>query len=55
MPRKRRKQKNRENKFKSACGYVAVNKIDYTRRDYMSPGKLVAWADYIWIEDGKGA
>lgn len=52
MPRKRRKQKNRANKNKSRSGYVIVNQVDYTRRDYMSPGKLVAWAEW---REGKQA
>jgi len=50
MPRKRRKQKNRKNKIKTGSGYVIINSRDYSRRDYMSPGKLVAWADWV---DGK--
>lgn len=46
MARKSRRQK-RKKKVKK--GHVIVNKKDYTRRDYISPGKLVAWAE--WVED----
>lgn len=49
MPRKRRKYKSRKGKYQG--GYVVVNRKDYTRHDYMSPGKLVAWAE--WIEGKK--
>lgn len=47
VARKRRKWKNRPDKYRG--GYVIVNKKDYAKRDYLSPGKLVAWAE--WIPD----
>lgn len=49
VARKRRKWKNRPDKYRG--GYVIVNKKDYAKRDYLSPGKLVAWAE--WIEHEK--
>lgn len=49
MPRKSRKRKQRPNKYQS--GTVLVNRKDYTRHDYISPGRLVAWAE--WIPDRK--
>lgn len=49
MPRRRRKRKNRPDKYRG--GKVIVNRIDYSIRDYMSPGKLVAWAE--WVPCGK--
>ena len=45
MPRKRRKYKHRPGKYRG--GQVIVNKKDYTRRDRISPGRLVAWAEWI--------
>ncbi|MCK9326826.1 MAG: hypothetical protein M0P69_15140 [Bacteroidales bacterium] len=45
MPRKRRKYKHRPGKYRG--GQVIVNKKDYTRRDHISPGRLVAWAEWI--------
>lgn len=45
MPRKRRKYKHRQGKYHG--GYVIVNRKDYTRHDYISPGRLVAWAEWI--------
>ena len=49
MGRKRRKWRKRVDKFKG--GMVVVNRKDYSIRDYMSPGKLVAWAE--WVPEGK--
>jgi hypothetical protein len=51
MPRKRRWYRHRPDKYRG--GRVVVNRIDYTRHDYMSPGKLVAWAE--WVPHQKGA
>ncbi len=45
MPRKRRKRKNRSDKYQG--GTVIINRVDYSIRDYMSPGKLVAWAEWV--------
>ena len=45
MPRKRRWRKNRPDKYRG--GQVIVNRKDYNRRDYMSPGRLAAWAEWI--------
>lgn len=45
MPRKRRTWKNRPGKYRG--GRVVINHRDYTRRDYMSPGRLVAWAEWV--------
>ena len=50
MPRKRRWRKNRPDKYRG--GQVIVNRKDYNRRDYMSPGKLIAWAE--WVPHQKG-
>ena len=44
MPRKRRKRKHPD---RYRGGTVIVNKRDYTRHDYISPGRLVAWAEWI--------
>lgn len=50
VARKSRRQKRKKPRVKK--GHVIVNKKDYTRRDYISPGKLVAWAE--WVEDDEG-
>jgi len=50
MPRKRRWWRNRPGKYQG--GQVIVNRKDYTIRDYMSPGRLAAWAE--WIPHQKG-
>lgn len=44
MSRKSRKRKNPD---RYQGGQVIINKIDYTRHDYMSPGKLIAWAEWV--------
>lgn len=44
MPRKRRKQKHPD---RYTGGQVIVNRIDYNIRDPISPGRLVAWAEWI--------
>lgn len=44
MPRKSRKHK-RPGRYRG--GRVIVNQIDYTRRDYISPGRLMAWAEWV--------
>lgn len=46
MPRKRRKYKHPD---RYRGGQVVVNRLDYTRHDYISPGRLVAWAEWIPI------
>lgn len=46
MPRKRRKKKDAKH-----AGTVIVNRKDYSVRDYMSPGRLVAWAE--WVPEGR--
>ena len=51
MPRKSHKRRRRPDKYRG--GKVVVNLKDYTRHDYISPGKLVAWAE--WIEDRPAA
>lgn len=43
--RKCRKWKDRPDKYRG--GIVIVNKKDYTIRDYISPGRLVAWAEWV--------
>lgn len=45
MPRKRRKWRHRPDKYRG--GRVIINQIDYSKRDYISPGRLVAWAEWI--------
>lgn len=45
MARKGRKRQNSPDKFRG--GIVIVNKKDYSRQDYMSPGVLVAWAEWV--------
>jgi len=42
-----RKSRKRKNPDRYQGGTVIVNKIDYTRHDYISPGKLVAWAEWV--------
>lgn len=49
MPRKRRKWRHRPDKYRG--GRVIINQIDYSKRDYISPGRLVAWAE--WTEEDK--
>lgn len=44
MPRKSHRQ---HRTYRCQGGKVIINKKDYTRHDYMSPGKLVAWAEWI--------
>ena len=44
MSRKRRKRKHPD-RYRGST--VIVNRKDYTRRDYISPGKLVAWAEWV--------
>lgn len=51
MPRKSHRRRRRPGKYRG--GKVIVNLKDYTRHDYISPGKLVAWAE--WIEDRPAA
>lgn len=46
MPRKRRWYRHRPDKYRGGT-VVVVNRIDYTRHDYISPGKLVAWAEWV--------
>jgi len=49
LPRRNRRRKNPD---RYIGGQVVINKIDYTRRDYMSPGRLVAWAEWVPNERG---
>jgi len=45
MSRKSRKRKNRPDKYRG--GTTKINRLDYTIRDYISPGRLMAWAEWI--------
>lgn len=45
MAKTRRIWRNRPDKFRG--GRVIVNKKDFNREDYISPGKLVAWAEWV--------
>ncbi|MBO8158852.1 hypothetical protein [Thermosyntropha sp.] len=48
MPRNRRKSRKRKNRpDKYRGGTIIVNRSDTSIRDYMSPGKLVAWAEWV--------
>ena len=44
MSRKSRKRKKPD---RYMGGTVIVNKKDYSRHDYISPGKLMAWAEWV--------
>lgn len=51
MPRRRRKRKSRPGKYRG--GKIIVNAINYSIRDYISPGKLVAWAEWRKVKSGQ--
>ena len=51
MPRRSHRRKRKQDPHLNGLihelkGHVVVNPIDYTKHDYISPGKLRAWAEW---------